>query len=350
MTRTLLALAALLAGLLWVERSLAARAGEARASRSRVGHLIAPEERAQLSLSALRLEHAGQPLLTYGRVRGRWRQIETHLAPADVSAIEGLVKGLLDAQGFVVSDEPSEAALWGVATPEGWRVSLCGPKVLEAPDGDVQLAVDLGASVPEDGGSFVRRRGSREVWAIDADPRSFLEPPVAGLPPLLEPYVVPRDWPGWGQGLRRIEVRRAEGERFVLERRPVEVTPDELRAGKPPWTWILAPGPAERPAAELPAHAFSLFLQRIPFVDVVDPARLEELGQASGELVLEGEDGSRLSVRLGAADAAGRALAWNDDTRTLFAVEAEVAPLALPGVQAFLEGATENPWDPWLRR
>lgn len=367
MKRALLVLPLLLAALVWWERSLVARAAHEREARSRVGRLVPAEEKQGLSLSALRLERAGTGVLTYGRVRGRWRSLDTSLAPADLGAIERLVGGLLDAQGFVVSEEVSEAAAWGIGAPTSWRVSLCGPRVLEAPDGDVQLAFDLGASVPDEGGSFVRLRGAREVWAIDADPAALLEPPVAGLPPLLEPYVVPRDWEGWSQGLTRLAVRHAAGSRFALERRAVEVTPEELRAGRAPWEWVLVPdaGPGaappvttgvttgERPAAGLPAHAFSLFVQRLSYVDVLDPARRAELLEGTrrpDELLLGAEGGATLVLRLGAPLEDGRVPLWNEATGTLYAVEAELAALALPGVEAFLEGSDANPWDPWLRR
>lgn len=351
MKRALLVLVLLLAGLFTWERALATRAHDARAQKSRVGRLISDETRAGLSLSAVRLERRGAGTLTYGRVRGRWRCLDVFLAPADVGALESLVQGLLDAQGFVVSDDTDDAAAYGIGGADAVRVSLCGPQVLEDPSGDVQIAFDLGASVPGQGGAFVRQRGVKEVWAIDSDPRAALEPTSPELPPLLEPYVVPRDWEGWRSGLVRLTVRRTDGPSFVLERRTFDVPPEELRGGRVPWKWILAPGPSERDAARLQAHAFSLFVQRIAYVDVLDPRERDALtGADANELVIECAEGPPLVLRFGNALPDGTTPVWNDDTSTLLAVDAEVLRLVLPDVGLFLEDSDANPWDAWLHR
>jgi len=351
MRRVILALTLVFAGLLAWERALAARAHDARAEKSRVGRLVPEALRAKLSLSAVRLERGGADTLTYGRVRGRWRCLDRFLAPADVGAIERLVGGLLDAQGFVVSDDTAEASAYGLVGADRVRVSLCGPRVLEDPSGDVQIAFDLGASVPGEGGSFVRQRGSRDVWAIDSDPRAALVSATPELPPLLEPYVIPRDWAGWRDGLVRLEVRPTGGPSFVLERRTFELPPEKLRAGRVPWKWILQPGPSERPAARLQSHAFSLFVQRIPYVRVLDPARRDELVPPGvSELTIEAAGSASLVLRFGPALPDGTTPVWNVDTGSLLALDAEVLPLTLPDLALFLEDSEANPWDPWLRR
>ena len=355
--RRALVLLGLSAALLFAwERNLSRRAALERLERSRVGQLVSPEERASLSLSALRIEERGQPTRTYGRVRGRWRCIEHFLAPADVGALESLVQSLLDAQGFVVTDRIDDASAYGVTGTSALRVSLCGPKVLEDPGGDVQLAFDLGSSVPRDGGSFLRRRGEPEVWAVDADPRAFLQHEPA-TPPLLEPYVVPRDWPGWRAGLTRLRIERAQGSRFVLERRRFELPPEELRAGRVPWRWILQPGSSERDAARLQSHALSLFVQRIPFEEVLDPRLREQaFGAATTDrLVLEAEGVDALELWFAPLPATrgdddADHVAWNPETGTLFRVSGAVVDLALPSVELFLADSDANPWHPYLER
>ncbi len=354
MRRALVLLPLLLAALLLWERALARGAAGERDLRGRVGRIVPEERRAALALSALRVERPGVPTRTYGRLRGRWRALELFGAPADARAIGALADGLLDAQGFVVSDAPDEAAAYGIVGPDALRVSLCGPRVLEDPGGDVQIAFDVGASLPGEGqqGSFVRVRGAREIWSIDADPRAALAPRAGGLPALLEPWVVPMDWEGWRGGVTRVSVRDAAGARLALERRAREVTPEELRAGRPPWDWVLAPGALELPAAPVPAQAFSLFVQRLPYADVLDPARADALGARAGTggaLTLEAEGASPWTLLFGAPLPDGRVPVWSTPSETLYAMEPAPAALALPGVEPFLEASQANPWDPWLR-
>ena len=120
---------------------------------------------------------------------------------------------------------------------------------LEDPSGDVRASLEVGKSIPG-AGAFVRKRGTKEIFAIDVDPRAELEPRVApGLPPLLEPGAVPESWSGWESGLVEITIERADGERTLLARRELELEPEALAEGRMPLKWILDPGPAEREAA-----------------------------------------------------------------------------------------------------
>ena len=191
MNRALVVVATLVALLFLWDRALLDAAHEERAARSRVGRLVSEEERASLPIAAVRIELGDEGLL-YGRVGGAWRCLDFHRAYVDGNAVESLVNKLTRAQGFVVSDDPGEAKTYGINTTDTVRVVVCGPNVVDDPNHDALVTFDVGTSVPGRDGAFVRLRGSKEVWAIDSDPRRELTPHAPGLPPLLDPGVVPR--------------------------------------------------------------------------------------------------------------------------------------------------------------
>ena len=278
MRRRLLLLAAAAVLLAVWERSLASAARRERAARSRVGRMVPEEERASMPIAALKLEGGGQRL-TFGRVGGRWRCLELHQAPASRASIQSLVDKLTRSQGVVQTTDVEQAPTYGINTPATIRVSICGPRVLEEPGGDVLVTFDVGQAVPGRDGAFVRRRGTPAIWSIDANPHVELAERVApGLPPLLEPGLVPRDWPGWTSGLVRVFVDFADGSAYELAKRPVELAPEDLQAGALPWSWVLLREGAERATANQATTAFTLFLERVPYLDVLDRAQRTALG------------------------------------------------------------------------
>ena len=352
MTRSLLfVLASTLVLGLWA-RAIARDEEALRASRSRVGHLLTPEERALGPLAAVIVETGGTSLL-YGRVQGEWRCREYHLAPADTAAIESLHQKLVGAEGTVHTSEVDEAPTYGINTPQTIRVSFCGPKVLEAPDRDVLFAFDVGKAVPGRDGAFVRRRGTKEIWAIGSNPRIELTSTVApGLPPMLEKGVLPRSWAGWRGDLQRIFVDH-EASGYELERRLLPLDPAEMKPGELPWSWILDPGPNELTAGA-PSQAYAYFLQQVPYLGVLPSDRFDELGLAAPRarvtLAAAEDGGAPLEAHVSRARPDGTAAVWVPLTKTLYLVSEEVAGLLAPDRALFLPGREDNPWDGYLRQ
>ena len=321
-----------------------------RVERSRVGRLLTPEERQDVPMAAVKVELGGRSLL-YGRFEGLWRCREYHLAPADTQAIESLFQKLTEAEGVVVTSETSEAPTYGINTPETIRVYLCGRRVLEDPAGDVLFAFDIGKAIPGRDGGFVRRRGTKEIWAIDSNPRLELERPAPDLPPMLARGVVPRAWPGWRSGFQQVFVdRRASG--FELTRSEIELEPEALQAGQVPWKWMLATETGQVEAASGPAVAYSLFLQKIPYVEVLPREERQAHGIATPAAVvtLAAAEGEPLEVILGPPRGDGRTPIWVPFTQTLYLVDDQVAELVAPDRARFAPGSEENPWDPYLRQ
>jgi len=345
MTRPLLCLAGLVVLLAAWNALLAAREERARESSNRVGALFSPEEAERLRKQpALRVELAGEAH-AYGRVQGQWRCLSYRQAPADARAIQGLIDGLVRAEGLVHSREVAEAPLYGINAPGTIRVSLQGPRATQDPGGDVLATIEIGKNQPGRDSCFVRKQGTREIWAISGDLRAPLLARASGLPPLLEPAAVPAAWLEQG-GAAEIEVRRGD-EHFTLARRDRTFDPASAQPGDLPWTWILDPGASEQELPPSVAAAYADFVERLPYVDVLDEARRAESGLAPphATVALRPLEGAPLVLAFGAPDSAGRVPLWVEATRALYLVDARVFELAAP-TRSLLARAEEDehPW------
>ena len=283
-------------------------------------------------------------------MRGLWRCLDYNQAPADASAIEGLVSKLTEAEGSLASDDVERAATYGINTKDAIRVAFCGQQALADPAGDVQAAFDIGFAVPGREGAFVRIHGRREIWSIDANPRLELDKRVApGLPPLLDAAQIPKSWPGWQKGLARVFVDFAGGEGFELQRRGVALEPEELQQGRVPWVWILDPGPQELPAGELQATAYSLFLQFVPFREVLDPADRADfdLERPLATITLAPAEGEPLQLLVARRKGGGLGsfVPWSG---TLYSIDPQWLPLIAPDRELFEGPSDNNPWDAHL--
>jgi hypothetical protein len=345
MSRAVASLLALVLGLAGTELWLARRAAGARTAGRGVGMLFTPEEAARLRQQpALRVEESGATH-AYGRIEGRWRCLSYHEAPADARAIQELLEGIAGAEGIVHARGTAEAPAYGINTPRTLRVSIQGPRAMQAPDGDVLATLELGTSTPS--GGFARRKGTPEIWSIASDLRGALERRVApGLPPLLEPAAVPSAWLEAG-GALEITLEH-EATRTVLARR--DLPPDAATTGALPWRWILAPGPAERVLDAEAGEAFASYLARLPYLAVRPRAEKDKAGLAPPRAVvtLKGRSGAALRLEFGARASGGEVALWVEET--LFTISARTFELALPAPEALAaEYPDEDPWSTALR-
>ncbi len=347
MIRPVLALALLVLALALAEGWLAGRAARARASDLRVGTLFTRAEAESLRKQpALRIEQTGAQH-AYGRVAGEWRCLSLFQAPADGRALQALLDGMLAAEGFVHARTVAEAPTYGINTPTTLRVSIQGPRARQDPSGDVLATLEIGLSLADHAGCFVRRRGSKEIWSIADDLRAELERRVApGLPPLLAPAAVPASWLEASGGTRELAFERG-GTRTVLERRERSLDPAELRPGALPWSWVLDPAGEARALEPNVAEAFVGFVERLPYVRVLDPAEREPRGLATplARLRLTGRTGAPLELAFGLPDREGRVALWVEASATLYELEARVFALALPAPAELT--ASHEQGDPW---
>lgn len=349
MRRAVLKLALLVLALLLVERGLAVRAARSRAETRRVGMLFTREEAERLRKQpALRIEASGESH-AYGRIEGQWRCLSYHQAPADGRALQALLDGIVQAEGIVHAATSEEAPAFGINTPHTLRVSIQGPRAGQDPAGDVLATLEIGASERGREGCFVRRKGTREIWSIASDLRVPIERRLGpDLPPLLEPALVPGAWLELG-GAVRIVLERA-GTRTSLERRERALDPSEMTPGALPWKWVLVPPAPDSPAHEIP-ESFVSFLERLPYVAVLDPARRAELvpEPASASVTLETPQGPAVRLEFGPASADALAV-WVPLSGTLYQLDADMVELALPTQERLTAPpASEDPWSAALR-
>jgi uncharacterized protein DUF4340 len=355
--RPVLLLAGLVLALLLAERWLAARETSARAEGRRVGALFTRAEAESLRKQpALRVEASGESH-AYGRVEGEWRCLSYHQAPADGRAVQALLDGIVGAEGIVRTSDSAEAQGYGINAPTTLRVSIQGPRAQQDPAGDVLATLEIGAATGERAGCFVRRKGTREVWSIASDLRAPLEARLSpGLPPLLAPAVVPESWLEQGGAVRIVLERGAT--RTVLEREeraldPAAQDPSRMAPGLRPWRWLLrAPDPGPEAEPREVNESFVGFLERLPYVAVLDPARKAELGvgAAGTRVTLEAPTGPPLVVELGRPGADGAVAAWVAASGTLYRLEASVAALVFPD-ESLLTASPggDDPWSTALR-
>ena len=331
---------------LW-DAALARRESRASVATNRVGALFTPEEAENLRKQpALRIQMRGENH-AYGRVQGVWRTLSYRNAPADGRALQNLIEGLVRAEGFVHSRDVDEAAVYGINSPETIRVALQGPRAGQDPAGDVLAELDIGKTVPGREQTFLRRKGTKEIWAVDGDLRGPLERRLApDLPPLLAPSALPAGWLEAAGGILGIDTVSAAG-RFRLERHDRALDPATLAPGDLPWSWVIDPGAGEHELDVEVASAYASFLERLPYADVLEAGQRDTLGLAAPavELTLTARPGDALRLAFGQPTSGGRVPLWVAATETLYLIEPDVFALIATDPPRLLSASREN--DPW---
>jgi hypothetical protein len=352
MIRPLLWLSGLVLVLGLADGWLAARAARARTADARVGTLFTPAEVETLRKQpALRIEQ-GNTQHRYGRVQGSWRCLSRFDAPADGRALQAWLDALLAAEGLVHARTVDEAPAYGINVPETVRVSIQGPRAAQDPGGDVLAGLELGLTQPGRAACFVRRHGSKEIWSVSGDLRAPLEAPRApGLPPLLAPSALPPGWLEQGGGLVEIRLER-NGARVVLRREERALDPEQVQPGAMPWIWVLE---TEDGASELDtrvAEAFADFLERLPYVDVLDPELRSTRGAGNPRavLTLTARAGAPLALAFGTSGRGERVALWVEASTTLYEIESAAFDLAVPDPDRLRStSGEEDPWSAALR-
>ena len=358
MLRAILILAVLAALLASWDRALEARLERSRSDATRIGRLVPKEQRESRPVAALRLVSGGGESHLYVHAAGVWRCASWRRAVASREGLESLITKLLEAEGHVASEDPARQTVYGLGLESAHVVFLHGPGV-DPRDAtrDVIAAVEIGSSVPGLEGAFVRRRGERAVWAIDADPNELLRRREGKrVPLLLEPAMIPGSWAGRSTHPRRIVVQDREGASYALELHQLPITPEELREGKPGFEWILVRGGGREVAHLGLAMSYASFLVRAPWVDVIDPATAREVDfdRPAAQVTLEPAEGEAVLVLLAEERGQqGEGLVQVTLSGSTFAVDPAVEALLFPEVARLLapaEGAQPvNPWEGWLR-
>lgn len=240
---------------------------------------------------------AGAHHWTYER-RGRaWRYPARFGAYASGDRLEFLLSSLLSSTGTAVSTDPEDLARFGLHPPQIIRLDL------EDEMGVALLQVDVGrvAPGPRGGEVYVRRVAQDTVLHLHANPRQALG---GGLPPMLDPRVIPRD-------LRRRAIVRVDFEsddpagplalRRVTAEPAVETGPGRPPAGLgPTYEWVATYDSRRDTCVNASAYAYLSFLSDLRYRDIVDPAGREYQLGSSGRLSLVDEEGAVDVLEMGA--------------------------------------------------
>lgn len=351
------------------ERSLDTDEVAARDVQHRIGRLIRADERTAIapadepeSRGAQRFGRTpvsvgtvGEPKFLYRPdAAGVFRCPNVFDTIADESAIDALRKSLLEAEGVVKTRDPARAKEYGFDLPHSIEVSLHGPVVDPDGDQDVRFTVQLGNRSADGKGCYVRRGDDPGVWLIGSDPWG----PLAldqnrGRPPLLDPHVIPRIWPGESRRIDRHEVFHADGTSLAITLHDIEISEEEMRKGKSPYEWHLHVGGAEQLANQTSAVMWSSFLFFAPWALLIDPAQTDALGfddpWARIELTPAMGEPCRLRISQRPLEN-GMWPVLNENTKGVFGIPTAVRDLLAPRPDVFDEAFEGNPWQPYMQR
>jgi hypothetical protein len=343
-------LIALLVGLVATDRTLDRIDQEQRNSRVQVRAFLSEEESADLLVAAITVTTGDGRSFLYGRTDGVWRCLDLHRAPASEAHIAGLLDAVREARGIVQTRDSDLAVEYGFGTDRSWRVTFHGPALMKDPDRDVRLEVEVGSSRPSVDGCFLRRPGQDAIWAVDTNPRAFLDD-VGGGVPLLDPTLVPSVFPGVGHTVVAAEVERSDGTRYSLVMRKVEVTPEEAALGSSGIRWVLTtPGADDRAVNPILSISYLSFLRLAAWQSVLDPARLPERGMDTpvARVVLRADDGRTLALVIGPPGEQGLHAVVDATLQCAYLINSEIADLLAPDPQRLIFPG-KNPWERWLR-
>jgi hypothetical protein len=339
-------LAALAAALAGLERTRAAE----RDTGPEIRALLTDAERAEMTVAAVTLRGDDGSGLIYARSGGVWRCLSVDGAIARTDLVQALIDAATRARGVVRSREPADPEAYGLGA-RGLVLGLHGPGVAKQEDRDLLFELELGASLPQEDASYVRRPGRPEVLAVDDDLRARV--PWAGpgsLPPLLDPYVIPASWAEEAEAVLRVLLERTSGPGFDLE--ASFAPPDLVQAGAPRVGWRLTSAEGTADVHPVLASAYGLFLQRAPWSALADPASAGELGldDPAFRITLTPRRGPPYVLLGGAALSDGSVPVSNPQTGQLFLVGPAAARLLVPEPALLLDPSSGNPFDEFLAR
>ena len=326
----------------WLDRAAAAR----RAADPAIERLVAPDRLAGESVAAISIESPSGKLL-FGRKKGLWRCREALGAVCDEARVRALLASLAEARGVVRAVGGGAEGTYGLEAGKRVTVRFHGKKALEAPDGDVLLAYEVGRSFPDGpyGRAFVREVGSDRILEIDRDPARALASGRDAIPPLVDAHFLTGSLAGEFRGFREIRIEPREGEALRITRDPD--APAEAESA-----WILEHGGRRDAFPGWRVGGYVGLWLRGSFEGFESPQRAAEIGLAppAARITLVPESGDPIELAVSAADPAHRARVWNRTTNVAGIVSDELQPLLAPRAELFTDTTRPNPWEAWLRK
>jgi hypothetical protein len=359
MWKPVLAVALAAAVLAAVDRALTSSETSARVNTKKVGRLVPFAERGGgvkpvgTIPAALEVEYGKGTVVQYGLTAGVWRCFTYRNAPAAEDRVKGVVNKILEAEGIVETRESKRAAEFGLDTPATITLRLYWTPEDMARKAPPAAVVDVGRAVEGDAGSYMRKHGELDIWAVDANPLpELVRVPNSPLPALLDPSIVPMYWLQASKQVKAIKIERTGAPAVDLEMREKQISPEEVRQGKFPFDWISKSASGEKVCDSKLAMGFTGFLMRAPYADIVDPTRIPQLGfeNSQARVTLVPREGAPLELYVKASAVAGRSLVYNAACQAAFEVPSDFANLLLPSEEQLVNPASPNPWSQILQQ
>jgi len=332
--RALALIAALLTGLLCLERSIAPTTAKAETKHR---PLVSPEERAELKLTGFSLTNAGERF-EYRRSEGVWRCVSTFGAVGDPRLITDLTHALLTrtAAWRAPSSAPQSMSAFELDAPlkvEFFREEGAGPPLIFHLGARVNSA--FGASL------FVIREGVEGIWELDsADLDAWLSHKDSGLPPLLDQRLTAGCPLDPSRGVARAFIDFEAGASLELR---AESSEDEVR-------WILSDGSGRLEVLPYRLAGWLAFLQRAPYVGFANPQTAPERGLTppAARVTLFPRGAPAIELILG-RELQGKRYLLNKTSGMLLLLPQGWSELVAPTTRTLTVAEGENPWENWLR-
>lgn len=343
----LLILILVLAALVLWDVTLRDQEAQLRRDAARVEQLMDASHLDDRSVAAVRVDLASDVSHLYVYSQGVWRCSSAYGAPALNDAVQAITPALMQARGVVRTSDPADAAHFGFDDP--LRVSICGTNVHTDPMGDVIFAIDVGDTIESTGGSFVRPVGSDAIWEIDQNFRDIITLEDDTLPPMLDPRLVPRVFPGEQLGPQQVTIA-APGEAPMTITR--EQRDQEAQGDQPPWQWIISDGESDSVGDLMQVTSYVVFLTRVEYDAILAPRPAAEVGLAPPRAVIHYRtpEGHELELRIGGEGPRGGVVVYNTFTENFYEIDAVMLPRLLPPRDMLLDADAENPWAQWMQR
>lgn len=351
MWKSIVGLALASAFLFAADRGLAAREDAVRTGTRKVGRLVPFAERGLAEPEALEatVGHGGTHV--YALTNGDWRCVTYRDAPANEELVKGVIQKLFRAEGIVISPNGERASQLGFADAPAAVLRVHRSKAARERGEKPIAVVEVGRTLDNGAGSFVRRGGERAIWSIDQSVLPDLAPTRGAphLPPLLDPSLIPIAWLQRAHFPKAIRIERKGSPAFDLEIREKRVTQEELRQGKLPYDWVVVSPSGERICDPGLSNSYTTFLLRAPYADVIDPKRIPELGFDAFEarVTIVPRTGTELQLVVKPSQTAGRSLVWNTASGSAFEVPSDFARLLTPSEDQLATEGASDPWRPF---
>lgn len=296
-------------------------------------------------VAAIEISAPGRALtILHVRSKGRWRVREAYGAPSDTAAVEAFLEDVTEARGLALAADPSRADAFGFTDAGLVRVTLHGPKVLDAPGGDPLASIEFGELVH--GRACARRvevGAEHGAWLdLDRDVCGRLGALDADVPPLADAHFLAASLPEGAGGLVRMRVERRDAPALEI----AHAAPPG--GGEPVWT-LTRDGSAV-PCPPWRAGGYMGFLLRGTGNLFAPAARVSELGFTPpfARVVLTASGGGEIELSVSELQAGGLAWVWNHTTNVVLRTDAAGQRLVAPLAEDFLDTQRVNPWESWL--